>query len=444
MNFEEFRKYLMELAVLSLPILAGNIGQMLISLGDVYVAGHYNTNVLAAISVASAIFMTFVIAGIGLCAGITPVLSNYRGQKQFTRKYFGTSILYSQVLALIFFVLLWLLIPLVYKLGLSPAIIDDTVEYLKISTFSVFGVFLFTALKEYLQSHEIVIFPNVMMVLAVFINLLLNVVLVYGVWIFPELGIKGLAIASLTVRTFLGISVFIYCMGLLKRSVYKNTFNYTKELIKTGGPIAGAMFVEFLGFNIVAVIVGRFEPVYAACHNIIISITSLSYMIPFSISSALAVKAGYANGSKNIEDIKKYTLAALYFIFIYAAIAAVIYLVFKEDLMKIFSKDLEVIKTGASIMVIVACFTLFDGVQGICTGTLKGLKQTIQVLIVMFLSYVLISIPIGLILAYKFNLILEGFWLGLALGLFFASIVSGGILIRKYFKLKNEYSYNLK
>ena len=215
--------------------------------------------------------------------------------------------------------------------------------------------------------------------------------------------------------------------------------NYAKDLIKIGLPIAGAMFIEFLGFNFVAVFVGKFDPLYAACHNIIISITSLSYMIPFSISSALSVKVGYANGSKNIQDIKKYTLTSFIFILIYAIITVIFYLAYKEPVMRIFSKDIEVIKTGASIMLIVAGFVTFDGIQAVCVGALRGLKQTVQILIIMFLSYALVSIPMGLVLAYKYNIILEGFWLGLAAGILIAAIISGAILIKRYFYLKKHY-----
>lgn len=438
MQLFEFKKYLKELISLSFPILAGNLGQMLISLGDVYVAGHYNTNVLAAISVASAIFMSFIIAGIGLCSGITPVLSNYRGENKPVKKLFGITVLYSLILAMIFFILLWLTIPSIYKIGLSNEIVEDVVNYIKVSTFSIFGIFLFSALKEFLQAHEIVIFPNVMMVLAVGINLALNFLFVYGNNFIPELGTIGLAVASLIVRLLLGISLFIYCIKLLNNSIYKNTTTYIKDLIKTGSPIAGALFIEFLGFNIIAILVGRFDPIYAACHNIIISITSLSYMIPFSLSNALSVKVGYANGSKNPKEIKRYTLTSLLFIGIYSITMITIYLCFKEQLMSLLSSDVEVIKLGASIMVIVACFTTFDGIQGICMGALKGMKQTIQMMIVMFSSYILISIPVGLILAYKFNLILRGFWLGLAFALFAASIVSASLLLIHYFKFKKS------
>ena len=442
MDFFTFKKYLKELLILALPILAGNIGQMLINLGDVYVAGHFNTNTLAAISVASAIFMTFIIPGIGLCAAVTPVLSNYRGEKKPVKRLFGITIIFSQILAILFFILLWLTIPLVYKIGLSGEIIQDTIDYLKVSSLSIFGIFLYSALKEFLQSHEIVLFPNVMMGSCVFINIALNFIFTFGYGFIPSMGTIGLAIASLTVRTLLAAAVFIYCMGFLKRSRFKNIKRYAKDLIKIGLPIAGAMFIEFLGFNFVAVFVGKFDPIYAACHNIIISITSLAYMIPFSVSSALSVKVGYANGSKNIQDIKKYTLTSFIFILIYAFITVILYLVYKEPVMRIFSKDLEVIKTGASIMVIVAGFVTFDGIQSVCIGALRGLKQTMQILIVMFLSYAILSIPLGLILAYKFNRILEGFWLGLAIGIFVAAIISGGILIKKYFNLKKKFIVN--
>lgn len=439
MKFSLFKKYLKELLLLALPILAGNIGQMLINIGDVYVAGHFSTTTLAAISVASAIFMTFIIPGIGLCAAVTPVLSNYRGERKPVKKLFGVTILFSQVLAILFFVLLWLTIPFIYKIGLTPSIIQDTVDYLKISTFSVFAIFLYSALKEFLQSHEIVLFPNIMMGVCVFINVALNFIFTFGYGFIPSMGTIGLAIASLTVRTLLAAAVFIYCMGFLKRSKFDNIKRYAKDLIIIGLPIAGAMFIEFLGFNFVAVIVGKFDPIYAACHNIIISITSLTYMIPFSISSALSVKVGYANGSKNIADIKNYTLTSFIFIMLYAIITVAMYLIFKEPVLRIFSNDPDVIKIGVSIMIIVAGFVTFDGIQGICVGALRGLKQTVQILIIMFLSYALISIPTGLILAYKFNIILEGFWLGLAFGIFVAAIISGGILIRKYFYLKKEF-----
>ena len=191
---------------------------------------------------------------------------------------------------------------------------------------------------------------------------------------------------------------------------------------------------------IIAILFIIYDPLVGACHNIIISVKSGVYRVPCSISNALSVKVGYANGARHSMDIKRYTLSALWFVIIYTLCAVIMYLLFKEAIMKLFTGDSAVIELGSSIMLIVACFTVFDGIQSVCMGALKGMKQTLQILMVMFMSYALVSIPTGLILAYKYNKILDGFWFGLALGITLASFTSGIILIKRYFKIKKEYS----
>lgn len=439
MTIEEFRKTLKELFILSFPILAGNIGQMLINLGDVYVAGHYSTEVLAAVSIGSAIFMTYIVTGFGLTSAITPVLSNYRGQNIQSKKFFNSTVIFSQIISIILFAFIWLMIPLTEKFNLSCEVQSDTILYLKISSFSVFFIFLFQALREFLQSYEIVKLPNIMLIVSVIFNIILNFLFVFGYGIFPELKTAGLALASLIVRMALSIILFAFCAHFAKNHKSPNISSYIKDLIKVGLPISGAMFIEFFGFNIVAVLVGKFAPVYPACHNIIISIVSLCYMIPFSISCALSVKIGYANGCKNLKEIKRYLLYALVFAVCYSFICVLIYLLFNKQLMQIFSNDTEVIKIGSNIMILAACFTTFDAIQSVCMGALKGIKKTVEVLIVDFLAYAVISIPLGIYLAYKKNLMLEGFWMGLAFGIFMAALAALFLFIKNYFKLKKIY-----
>ena len=434
-----FNKYLSEILYLSTPILLGNIGQMLINIGDVFVAGRYSTNTLAAISVASAIFMTFIIGGFGLTSAITPVLANYRGQKKQTKKYFLSTIIYSFLISFILFIFVNLAVPFIYKIGLNPEIIKDTVNYIKISAYSIFGMILFASLKEFLQSYEIVKLPNILLLSSVIFNVGLNFLLVYGFWIIPSFGTTGLAISSLIVRTALAIILFLYCIKINGKTDAKEAALYIKELIKVGFPISCAIFTEFLGFNIIAVLVGRFAPIYAACHNIIITIASAVFMLPFSIASALSVKIGIANGSKNTKDIKNYILSSLIFVIIYSFVISALYLLFKEKIMEIFTSDKEVISLGSSIMLLAACFTVFDSIQTVCCGALRGLKRTFEIMIANFIAYILISIPLGLLFAYKFNLALEGFWLGLTFGLFGFSVFSGSFLIKRYFKLKKKY-----
>ncbi len=425
-KLREYKEYAKQLVELSIPIILGNVGNMLIGVGDVIIAGQHSTVTLAAISIASAIFMTFLIAGIGFMASISPVVSNLRGMRIPSKNLFRVTTVYSLLIGLLFFILIRLIIPLVPYAGLADNLSFYVVEYLEISSWGTFAGLLFVAFKEFLQAYEIVVFPNLIVVGAIFLNVFLNIVLVFGFWGFPELGVKGLAIASLIVRWLMAILLFIYCIPFLRG--------------KTGWPISLAMFFEFLGFNITAVLVGKFSAVYAACHNIIVTMTGTTYMIPLSISNAAAIKVGFANGERNMKDIKKYALTGYIIIIGYMLLNMVMYGVFPKQLLRIFTKDPVVVQTCLPVFGIVLCFLLFDGLQCACVGALKGLKETKPIMWTMAFAYLIISIPTGCFLAYKYNIVLNGFWAGLALGIIFACIISNTILIRKIKKLAKEYN----
>ena len=374
-KIKEYKEYAKQLVELSIPIILGNVGNMLIGVGDVIVAGRHSTITLAAISIATAIFMTFLIAGIGFIASISPVVSNLRGMRIPSKNLFRVTTIYSLLIGLLFFVLIRLITPLVPYMGLADNLSFYVVEYLEISSWGTFAGLLFVAFKEFLQAYEIVVFPNLIVVGAIFLNVFLNIVLVFGYLGFPELGVKGLAIASLIVRWLMAILLFIYCTPFLRGKTQKYK-SYIKDLLKTGWPISLAMFFEFLGFNITAVLVGKFSAVYAACHNVIVTMTGTTYMIPLSISNAAAIKVGFANGEKNMFDIKKYTITGYIIIIGYMLTNMVMYGIFPKQLMRIFTKDPVVIQTCLPVFGIVLCFLLFDGLQCACVGALKGLKET--------------------------------------------------------------------
>ena len=438
-KIKEYKEYAKQLVELSIPIILGNVGNMLIGVGDVIVAGRHSTITLAAISIATAIFMTFLIAGIGFIASTSPVVLNLRRMRIPSMNFFRVTTIYSLLIGLLFFVLIRLITPLVPYMGLADNLSFYVVEYLEISSWGTFAGLLFVAFKEFLQAYEIVVFPNLIVVGAIFLNVFLNIVLVFGYLGFPELGVKGLAIASLIVRWLMAILLFIYCTPFLRGKTQKYK-SYIKDLLKTGWPISLAMFFEFLGFNITAVLVGKFSAVYAACHNVIVTMTGTTYMIPLSISNAAAIKVGFANGEKNMFDIKKYTITGYIIIIGYMLTNMVMYGIFPKQLMRIFTKDPVVIQTCLPVFGIVLCFLLFDGLQCACVGALKGLKETKPIMWTMAFAYLIVSIPIGCLLAFKYNIVLNGFWAGLALGIIFACIISNSILIKKIKKLSKEYN----
>ena len=107
---------------------------------------------------------------------------------------------------------------------------------------------------------------------------------------------------------------------------FKNPFdtNLIKQLLKIGYPIGIAMFLEFLGFNLITILVGREAGILAATHNIGVTITSSAYVIPMSISAAIAIKVGYFNGAKNLTEIKRYSLSGTMMSVIFMAFCSVL------------------------------------------------------------------------------------------------------------------------
>ncbi|MEI8377185.1 MAG: MATE family efflux transporter [bacterium] len=430
-----YQVYISDLLVLSWPIIIGNLGNMLIGVGDVFVAAKHSTDTLAAISIATAIFMSIFIAGIGLLSSISPVISNLRGQKQKTKNLFAISIIYSIILSIIFFLIVRLSLLFIDQIGLTPALTPMVKQYLDIVSYSIFGAYIFNALKEFLQAYEIVILPNLISIAAIFGNLALCFILVFGLFGFPALGVKGLAIATLIIRSLMGLALFIYCAKFFKGKIKKAT-KYIKDLFKIGWPISAALFLEFSGFNITAVLVGKISSAMAAAHNIIITFAGVTYMIPMSISNAMAVKVGYANGENNFLDLKRYSIAGVILILVFMSFTAFLFVTIPKNLIEIFTNDIAVIALAIPVMFIVACFQIFDGLQIAFSGIFKGLKVTKPIMLTTALAYWIIGIPIGCVLAFKYHIVLAGFWTGLAIALFVASFVSGGILLIKFKKLE--------
>lgn len=420
-KFIKYKKYFNDLVILSLPIIMGNIGHMLIGIGDVFVAGKHGITTLSVIGIANAVTTCILIAGIGLLAAISPVLSNYEGEGKNSKENFVATIVYSQIVALGCCLVTLLCSLVIGKLGLAPDLAKYVKEYLIIVSFSTFGAALHFALKEFMQAYERVFFANFLSILAVFINIWLNFIFVFGWYGLPEMGPVGLAIATLLTRILMGLVLFFYCLNFTK-PVFKINIEYYKTLLTVGTPIAIAGFFEFFAFNMIAIIMARVDGIYAACQSIMTNISGLTFMVPLAISNSLAVKVGFANGARNKSEIKVYSSMGLFMAVSFMTCCALCYFFFADEIIKIFSTSPIIIKICIPILITVGIFQIFDGIQVSCAGILKGMEHTKTVLIFTFLAHWFVGFPLGLTLAFKFHLNLLGFWIGITSALIFLAI----------------------
>ena len=435
--FKFFTQYAKNLLQIAGPIIMGNLGFIMIGVGDVIVAGRHSTDTLAAISIATAITNCILMFGIGILTTSSAILSNYRGEGKDICKYFFPSIKLAFTLSIIATGIIFACVPLIDKIGYTPNLSQIVKEYLIITGFAVFGGYLHCAMKEFLQAFEIVMFPNLLTIFCVFLNLILNILFVFGCNLIPGMGAIGLAISSLIIRYFMGIILLIYCLKKIKVMYYKD-FRYYKDLIKVGLPSSLAIMIQFTAFNIIAVIMGRVAGIYAAAHNLLCTLTSVSFMIPLATSNAMAVKVGFANGAKEYLTLKRYAYTGITISIFVMLISATTLCLFPEFFIGMFTRDMKLINVCVPIVYVLCFFQIFDGLQVSFAGIFKGLKQTKIVMFSNFVSCWFVAFPIGYTLAFKFNLKLIGFWYGLCLSSAIICTIMFITMLRKFAKFPQK------
>ena len=384
--------YIKDILNIAFPIMLGNLGFILIGVGDVIVAGRHSTETLASVSVATAIINCIVMIGIGILSSLSAILSNYRGAGKDAEKYFYPALKFTTIASIVISLAVMAFIPVIDKLGFEPHLAQLVKDYFWIISFSIFGAYLHCMSKEYLQAFEIVVFPNILTVFCIFVNLFLNIIFAFGYGPIPEMGTKGLALSTLITRYLMGGILFWYCFHKTKIQHFKDKEFY-RDLLK--------------------VILGRISGIYAAAQNIVCTLTTVSFMIPFAISNATAVKVGFANGAKYYKSLKTYAFTGITMAVVFMACSAVVVGTFPKLLVSLFTKDQELINVCIPIVFALCFFQVFDGLQVALAGIFRGLKQTGIVMISNFIGYWLVSIPLGCLLAFKYKMDLLGFWYGL-------------------------------
>jgi len=410
-----------EIILFSLPIIFGQLGQMLIGAGDVLVAGKYSTQVLAAIGVANGIQGPILMTGIGLLMGIAPILSQLRGEGQSSEMHAYDVLFYALMVSIIIVSLQWIFILFLPYFGFSTELTPFIEDYLKITSFSLPGFIFFLALKEFLQSQEKIILPNALSLFAVILNLAGNYLLVFGMYGFPALGEKGLAYMSFITRWFMGGTLFFFCLPYIKISLPISK-KMLQAVASLSVPIAFSILAEVLAFSVVSILAGKMDLNQAAAHNVILTLASITFMTPLAVSSAASVKIGHSYGARDAVRLKLLAKICFAISFIFMSFSALTYWTIPTTLLSIFTDDPHVIAIGVKMLVVVAIFQVFDGSQVTLGGILRGMGESKLILITTMIGHWVLGFPLGLYLAYQKHYQVLGLWIGLALGLCFIGV----------------------
>ncbi len=430
MTKKKFIPYFLDLLSLSLPIIFGNIGQIFIGTTEIYVAGKHSGLTLAAIGTSQGLTAPFLMIGMGFLFGLSTLIAHKKGEGHNPPTYFRSSLFYGLITSVIVIPFLWLLILFIPKIGFDPTLVAPVTNYSILFSFSLLPTFLYQSVREYLQAIEKVLFANIISFLASFINLGLGFLFVFGYGPFSEMGIEGLGWSLNIVRWLTFITVLFSCLPLLKKPSAIN-IPFLKETFKLSFPLSITVFLEVCAFCLVTVLTGVMGVIEAAAHNVVLTLASMTFMVPMGISHAVCVKVSSSLGMKDFDKAVLYSWVGIGMATSIMVVSAFCFFYIKWPLFSIFSSDKTIFKVASSIFTVAAFFQLADGLQVSLNGILRAFKMTKECMKVTLFSHWVIGIPLGCFLGFHLNWGPFGLWIGLAASLFMVSILLLILFLRK-------------
>jgi multidrug resistance protein, MATE family len=417
---------------LALPIIAGQLGIMLMGFADTVQVGRMDKNAVQALAAAAdANGIVFIIAIVGyICLQIaSPMVSKANAEHNFVecRRILKANIVVAALVSVAFLILVTLLGLNVEILKQPIEIKQLTLEYLLIISISTVPSFFFSAIKSFTDglSHT-KIAMNITWV-ALLMNVILNHCFINGVWFFPAWGLNGAGVATLISRIFMVIAIVYYTFGTnifdkysVSESIKQSVAELVKKILSIGLPSGLQGFSEIAAFYGAVVMMGWISIQHKAAHQVAIGYVSMTYMAATGIAAAGGIRVGAGMGIRSKTAILKAGTTALAMSIVFMGICTVVLLIFNNELAS-YVKNEEVIILAAQLIIWGGFFQLFDGVQAVSLGILRGLQDVnIPTLITIF-AYWGVGLPMSYVLGFHFNLQHIGIWIGLTLALFASS-----------------------
>ncbi len=446
-RFDVFKDELRPTMRLAGPLVLAEIGWMSMALVDTMMVGRVSPEAIGAVSIGGILFYTVAIFGSGLMLGLDTLVSQAfgAGNVEDCHRSLLNSIYLSMVLAPMLMAAVWMLIPFLRSFGINPAVLHDAIPYLKALVWSTWPLLLYFTLRRYLQGMNLVKPVMFALVTANLVNASGNWMLIYGHLGAPAMGAEGSGWATCVSRFYMALVLVCYTLyhdrkggtGLARVSLAPD-FARIQRLISLGLPAALQISLEVGVFAAATALVARLDAISLAAHQIALNIASFTYMVPLGVASAAAVRVGQALGRGDVEAAGRsgWTAVLLGGAFMFCAGLAL--LLFPRLIVRVFTPNAAVIKTGVSLLAVAAFFQLFDGLQTVATGALRGAGDTRSPMISHLVAYWFVGLPLGYWLCFRWGLGAAGLWIGLCVALILIGIALSAVWHRKVRSLARE------
>ena len=404
------------------------LGHITVGVFDSLMIGKVSVSQLAAVSLATSIFSFILLFCIGLSYGITPLISSSDRGKKYVSSILYNGMLVNVISSILLVSFVILTKHLLSYLGQDQEVLFHTYSYLDIICISLIPLILFQTFKQFIEGLGFTKPSMYISVISNVINIVLNAVLIFGLFGFPRLEIIGAAYATLISRVIMFLLILIYCLNDRRFSKYilKTKFlvnlNHIKDIFRIGFASGLQYIFEVGAFSVATVMTGSIGAIHLAAHQIALNLASISYMIASGIGSASMISLSYYDGKRNFEDMRRSGFASFLLVFILMIVSALVFIIFRNYLPVLYVDDSSVINIASTLLIIAGLFQISDGIQAVGLGILRGIRDIKKPTIVTFISYWIISIPLSYFLGIEYGYGVYGIWIGLSVGLTLAAI----------------------
>ena len=419
---------------LALPIVIGQLGGIITGLADTIMVGQHSTAELAASSFVNNVLNTFIIFGTGFSFALTPLVGENlaRDKRYVVSAWLKNGIVANFLLSLVLMVILTIIYFNVDHMGQPTELMPLIKPYFLISMISIIFVMLANSFRQFVEG---ITDPSVSMWILVsgnLLNIVGNYILIYGKCGFPEMGLMGAGYSTLISRIFMlamFIMVFVFRPSY---KVYRKGFmrmwvlpNRLMRVTKLGVPIALQQGLEAATFSLTAIMVGWLGSTELAAHQVVISISTISFTTYLGLGSATAIRTSFYKGAKDWAQVRKTTVAGIHLGLIVSTITCLALFIFRNDISYIFSDDPKVCSIVILLLPILMLYQYVDGAQIVLANALRGLADVKPIMWISFITNFLLAIPAGYILGFPLGLGIEGIWLAYPIGFVFSVALLG-------------------
>jgi len=434
------------LTTLGVPLVIGQIGVVLQNFADTLMIGHHTTVELAAASLVSNIFILGLLMAMGFSLCLTPVIGRSFGQGdtksigETTRNGMAVNTLAALFLMAFYTVFYFFL----DKLGQPEELLPYVRPYYLINLVSLPFVCWVNALKQFFDATTDTKTPMWILLGGNALNILGNWLLIYGHWGLPEMGITGAGLSTLIARVVMCAAIVIAFATSRRHREERKAFARSRvswpamqSLIALGVPISLQMGMESGAWSLCSIIVGWIGTSALAGHQIMLTISQLFFQFYVAFASAVSIRVSHFNGQHDYASVQRTAWAGCFLNFAIAIIVAVPVIIFRQELGFLFTDSPEVAAEVSAAIFPLVVYQFSDGFQCTYSNAMRGLAYVKPVMLVAFVSYFVVSLPLAYIFGIVFHWRLVGVWFSFPFGLTIAGLLYYHYYMKRLKEIKN-------